>query len=105
MLLNIGRRHGMIVSSAGPPAEAFRDSVDAPPVGWKGTWFKMCYDYPKLMPTCDAPWLKRPVSFSNSNCVKQGQDPNLPDDVRWQPKVNNETRWFRVPYSRWWRSG
>ncbi len=98
---------------AGPAAEAFRDSADTPPIGWKGPRFKMSHDYPKQMPTCEAPWLKRAVSFTNSNpnwndwrgyvqdivdYVKQGQDLNLPDDVGWQTKVNGETRWFHVPW-------
>ena len=30
--------------------------------------------------------------------IKEGQSPDLPDDTGWQPKVNNETRWFHVPW-------
>ena len=65
------------------------------------------------MPVCEAPWLKRQVSFSSSNpnwgewrayvqdivdYVKEGQDPNLPDDIGWQIRINSETRWFHVPW-------
>lgn len=92
---------------------AFRDSTDTPPAGWKGPRFKLSHDYPKQMPVCEAPWLKRQVSFSAVNpnwdewrayvqdivdYVKEGQDPNLPDDVGWRLRVNDETRWFHVPW-------
>jgi hypothetical protein len=106
-------QNSQVVSPATPAAEAFRDSVDTPPLGWKGPRYKMSRDYPKQMPACEAPWLKRPVSFSDSGSgwnewrgyvqdivdyVKQGQDLNLPNDIGWQTKVNNETRWFHVPW-------
>lgn len=98
---------------AGPAAEAFRDNVGTPPVGWKGPRFKLSRNYPKQMPVCTAPWLKRSVSFNDPNpnwdewrayvqdivdYVKQGQDPDLPDNVGWRSEVNNETRWFHVPW-------
>lgn len=93
--------------------EAFRDSADAPPAGWKGPVFKLSHDYPKEMPPCKAPWLQRQVSFSGSETnwnawrayvqdivdyMKDGQDPNLPDETGWQTRINNETRWFHVPW-------
>jgi hypothetical protein len=95
-----------------PSAEAFRDSADTPPPGWKGPRFKLSHDYPKQMPVCAAPWLKRPVSFDSGgnwndwrayvqdivDYVKKGQDPNLGDDTGWQLQVANETRWFHVPW-------
>jgi hypothetical protein len=95
-----------------PSAEAFRDSTDTPPLGWKGPRFKLSHDYPKQMPACAAPWLKRPVSFDSGtnwddwrayvqdivDYVKQGQDPNLGDDTGWELRVKNEVRWFHVPW-------
>jgi hypothetical protein len=65
------------------------------------------------MPGCPAPWLKRPVSFSGSDTnwdawrayvqdvvdyVKEGQNPNLPDETGWQSAINGENRWFHVPW-------
>src|SRR5579871_2299516 len=100
-------------STSGPAAEAFRDSVDTPPLGWKGPRFKLNHDYPRQMPTCDAPWLKRQVSFSDANStwndwrgyvqdivdyVKHGQDQNLPDETGWQTSVNGQALWFHVPW-------
>ncbi len=99
--------------AAGPSVPAFRDSADTPPAGWKGPRFKLSHDYPKQMPVCEAPWLKRQVSFSSSNpnwnewrayvqdivdYVKEGQDPNLPNDIGWQMRINSDTRWFHVPW-------
>jgi len=96
-----------------PSDEAFLDSADTPPPGWKGPRFKLSRDYPKQMPACAAPWLKRKVSFSETGAnwddlrayiqdivdyVKEGQDPNLPDESGWQVRVNQETRWFHVPW-------
>jgi hypothetical protein len=99
--------------AAGPATEAFRDSADTPPLGWKGPRFKMSRDYPKQMPVCPAPWLKRPVSFANPSAnwddwrgyvqdivdyIKEGQNLDLPDDTGWQARINNENRWFHVPW-------
>jgi hypothetical protein len=92
--------------------EAFRDSADTPPPGWTGPRFKMSREYPKKLPVCSAPWLKRQVSFSGTpnwdewrgyvqdivDYVKAGQNPDLPDNLGWQIKVENETRWFHVPW-------
>lgn len=92
---------------------AFRDSVDTPPHDWKGPTFKLSHDYPKARPTCEAPWLKRPVNFNDPNpkwedwkdyvqdiidYVAEGQDPNLPDNVGWKTEVNGQTRWFHIPW-------
>ncbi|MFL6305273.1 MAG: hypothetical protein ACJ72H_17210 [Candidatus Sulfotelmatobacter sp.] len=100
-------------TAPGPAAEAFRDSVDAPPASWKGPRFKLSHAYPRQMPVCAAPWLKRKVSFNDPNpnwddwrgyvqdiidYVKEGQDPNLADDTGWRSQVNGETRWFHVPW-------
>jgi hypothetical protein len=94
--------------------EAFRDSTDTAPPNWSGPTFKLSYDYPKTQPSCDAPWLKRQVSFNNPTAqwspewqayvqdivdyVKEGQDPNLANNPGWQVLVNGETRWFHVPW-------
>jgi hypothetical protein len=65
------------------------------------------------MPACPAPWLKRRVSFTDPNAnwndwrgyvqdivnyIKEGQDPNLPDETGWRTEVGNETRWYHVPW-------
>ena len=57
--------------------------------------------------------MKRPVSFSDAGSswnewrgyvqdivdyVKQGQNPDLPDETGWQTKAGSETRWFHVPW-------
>ncbi|WP_438023581.1 hypothetical protein [Sorangium sp. So ce233] len=95
-------------------ALAFRDAVEAPPATWRGTVFKLSHDYPAQKPTCNAPWLRRNVDFSGNssrwdaawqgyvqdivNYVKEGQEPNLPDDPGWRIQVGAETRWFNVPW-------
>jgi hypothetical protein len=94
-------------------ATAFRDSADTPPPNWRGPRFKLSHDYPRQMPSCPAPWLKRPVSFANPSAdqndwrgyvqdivdyIKEGQDPNLPDETGWQTRVGIETRWYHVPW-------
>lgn len=99
--------------AAGSAAEAFRDSVDAPPAGWKGPHFKLSHTYPQQHPPCEAPWLKRHVSFSEANptwsdwrgyvqdivdYVKRGQDPNLPDETGWRTTVDGRPIWFHVPW-------
>lgn len=100
------------------PAElAFRSAVDAPPPGWTGPVFALSHDYPKETPTCDAPWLKRKVDFNARNpkwpgpggewaayvqdivnYVKEGQDPDLRDEIGWRAEVGGSTRWFHVPW-------
>ncbi len=106
---------GMAQQRPNPPpsADAFRDSVDTPPPNWRGPSFKLSHDYPKQMPACPAPWLKRRVSFTDPaanwndwrgyvqdivDYLKEGQDPNLPDETGWRTKVGNETRWYHVPW-------
>jgi hypothetical protein len=100
-------------SSPSTGATAFRDSADTPSPNWRGPRFKLSHDYPRQMPSCPAPWLKRPVSFTNPSAdwndwrgyvqdivdyIKEGQNPNLPDETGWQTKVGNETRWYHVPW-------
>jgi hypothetical protein len=94
--------------------EAFRDSTDAAPPGWNGPVFKLSREYPRTMPSCEAPWLKRNVSFDEPNpqwspewqayvqdivnYVKEGQNADLPNDPGWKVAVNGQTRWFHVPW-------
>lgn len=96
-----------------PAVEAFRDSVDTAPPGWSGPKFKLSHNYPKRLPVCQAPWLKRMVSFDNPSpkweewkgyvqdivdYVKEGQEANLPDESGWKVDVNGATRWYHVPW-------
>lgn len=111
--LPVSYAQNAIPRPAGPSVEAFRDSADTAPAGWKGPRFKLNHDYPKQMPTCDAPWLKRQVSFSNASAtwsdwkgyvqdivdyVKRGQNQDLPDDTGWQTTINGQSFWFHVPW-------
>lgn len=101
--------------STSPADLAFRDAVDAPPPGWTGPVFKLSHDYPRTRPVCDAPWLKRKVSFQDLNptwnaewkgyvqdivdYVWEGQDPDLPDSVGWRTTLEGKgTRWFHIPW-------
>jgi hypothetical protein len=92
---------------------AFRDSADTPPGDWNGPKFKLSHNYPQQRPQCAAPWLKRSVNFNDPNpkwsdwqgyvqdiinYVKEGQDPNMPDNVGWKTEVNSQTRWFHIPW-------
>jgi hypothetical protein len=101
-------------------ALAFKDSVEAPPAGWSGPVFKLSHDYPRTKPSCEAPWLRRKVSFTASNpqwgdysdpgdnwakyagdlidYVWQGQDPNLPDASGWSSTVGGATWWYHMPW-------
>ena len=123
--MNTARMHLVVLLVAGlalPPAglaqtagaQAFRDSSDSPPAGWTGPVFHMSRNYPSKQPTCEAPWLKRQVSFTNRNpvwdkewqayvqdivkYVREGQDPNLPDNTGWRTRVKGATRWYHVPW-------
>ena len=100
-------------ATVSPAQAAFRTSVDSPPTGWSGPVFQLSRDYPKDKPNCDAPWLNRSVNFQDPNpkwddwapyvqdivtYIKEGQDPNLPDQTGWNTSVNGETRWYHVPW-------
>ena len=101
-------------ANAAVSALAFRDAVSGPPPGWKGPVFKLSRSYPRARPTCDAPWLKRPVSFTDRkqvwsaawagyiqdvvNYVREGQEADLPDEVGFRTDVLGQTRWFHVPW-------
>lgn len=92
----------------------FRDAAIPAPPDWRGPRFKLSRDYPTQKPTCDAPWLKRKVSFSDPDptwspewqayvadiigYVFAGQDPNLPDEIGWRTQVEGQTRWYNVPW-------
>ena len=105
-----------------PHILAFRNTVDIPPRGAKQT-FKLSADYPTSLPedckTCK--WLNMPVSFQTAfppaasgdawtvgkwdqyiasilSYVREGQDPNLRDEIGFQAKVGGRTRWFNVPW-------
>ncbi|HEU4693927.1 MAG TPA: hypothetical protein VFS23_36430 [Vicinamibacterales bacterium] len=101
----------------GPAELAFRDAVDGPPPGWTGPVFALSHNYPTTPPICDSPWLKRKVDFNAAkptwpgannewsdyvqdivNYVKEGQDPDLRDEIGWRADVNGSTRWFHVPW-------
>jgi hypothetical protein len=97
-----------------PAALAFRDSVDEAPPGWSGPKFKLSHGYPSARPTCNAPWLKRKVSFTDRkqvwnagwagyikdivDYVREGQEVDLPDNVGFRSEVAGQTRWFHVPW-------
>jgi hypothetical protein len=108
--------HAQTANAATPakaPSElAFRDHVDEPPPGWTGPVFKLSHDYPRGHVDCPSPWLKRKVDFKNPRWVgswelylndviqyvKQGQEPDLPDNVGWRTEVGGQARWFHVPW-------
>jgi len=102
---------------------AFRDAVEAPPAGWTGPVFRLSHDYPSSIPAqCpECTWLQLGVSFNprfppatSANpwvagkwadyigrilaYVKQGQDPQLSNQVGFRTEVNGRTRWFHVPW-------
>jgi len=95
-------------------AFAFRDAVIEAPPGWQGPRFKLNHDYPKARPSCDAPWLKRAVSFTDPkqtwgaawagyiqdvvDYVRAGQDDNLSDEAGFRTQVAGQARWFHVPW-------
>ena len=79
--------------------------------------FRLSHDYPTGTPVCDSPWLKRKVDFNDPapkwpgannewsgyvedivNYVKQGQDPDLRDEIGWRSEVGGSARWFHVPW-------
>lgn len=98
-------------------ALAFGDAAVPPPPDWKGPVFELSHDYPQAQPTCSSPWLSRDVKFEPGGTweqwapyvqdivdyVKEGQDPNLPDEIGWRATITTgagaqETRWFHVPW-------
>lgn len=106
------------VADSGKTAErAFADAAVPAPADWKGPVFELSHDYPKTMPTCSSPWLQRDVKFEPGGTwdqwapyvqdivdyVKEGQDPNLANEIGWRAKITTaaggeETRWFHVPW-------
>jgi hypothetical protein len=104
---------------------AFRDSVDTHPAA--KPHFRLSHSYPKVIPSnCkECKWLQLQVDFSAHlqekntgssqeqdwqhgpwqeylrlllDYVKEGQDPNLSDQVGFQTTVHGRTRWFNVPW-------
>ncbi|TWB23378.1 hypothetical protein FBZ89_102131 [Nitrospirillum amazonense] len=99
--------------SADPAQLALRDAVNRPPGDWDGHRFALSHQYPATKPTCDAPWLRQEVSFTDPNpsweqwqayiqtivdYVWEDQDPNLPDRLGWKVAVRGKVRWFHVPW-------
>lgn len=108
-------------SESGAAEFAFANSVNAPPPG-AGRTFELSDDYPTTMPgDCDdCGWLSVDVDFANQpvgslprnweddgwadyltailNYVREGQDPNLDNDVGFQIDVGGSTRWYSVPW-------
>lgn len=101
----------------------FRNAVEPPDPGWTRPVFTLSHDYPRRVPAqcaeCD--WLKLAVNFNPQfpprnapnawtdgkwadyiarilAYVKQGQDPQLRNDIGFRTAVNGKTRWFNVPW-------
>jgi hypothetical protein len=116
---------GAITSTKSAPSLAFRDGVDTPPATQRH--FRLSHSYPQKYPgECeDCKWLKLQVDFGPHfpstdgrqakaqdwqqgpwqeylrlllEYVKEGQDPNLVDDVGFRTTVHGRTRWFNVPW-------
>lgn len=101
---------------------AFRNAVVGPPPGWTGQVFHLSHNYPRQEPKpCPkevCTWLAVDVDFSTDlsapppkwdqgwdqymaailQYVKEGQDPELRNEIGWRIKVGGETRWFHVPW-------
>jgi hypothetical protein len=100
---------------------AFQDAAVGAPEGWQGKVFKLSADYPATKPAaCDksvCTWLAIDADFGDGtkapayvegkwadymgailDYVKQGQDPNLANDVGYRTEVGGKTRWFHVPW-------
>jgi hypothetical protein len=102
---------------------AFQNSVTGVPPGWTGPVFELSHDYPQADPgTCPpttCTWLaNQQVDFNVGltdpppmwnevwadylqqilDYVKEGQDPQLRNEIGWQVGVGTETRWFHVPW-------
>ncbi len=104
------------VDSSKTAERAFANTSVPPPPDWKGPVFELSHDYPKERPTCSSPWLQREVKFEAGGTwdqwapyiqdivdyVKEGQDPNLANEIGWRAKIETtggeETRWFHVPW-------
>ncbi|WP_437935050.1 hypothetical protein [Sorangium sp. So ce341] len=113
---------GLASAEAPPTPEqaAFRDAAIDPPEDYRGPRFKLSADYPQTQPAATAensPWLKMKVDFGNGksapdfkrggwadymkvllNYIKEGQDPNLKDEIGFQTTVNGKTRWYHMPW-------
>lgn len=113
-----------VVLAQGSASElAFRNAVEPPPPGWTGPVFELSHDYPTDDPgTCPksvCTWLDLDVDFSVDfdapppdwvkdgwaeyisrilDYVRQGQTPDLDNEVGFRVEVDGETRWFHVPW-------
>lgn len=101
---------------------AFRNAVTDPPPVHTTPIFKLSKNFPATVPDkCpECAWLKIDVNFTPSfdkpsspnwhgqnwdkymdailQYVKEGQDPNLSNEVGYRVEVNHKTRWFNVPW-------
>lgn len=108
--------------AATPHQLAFRNAVVPAPPGWTGPVFHLSHNYPKQEPPpCPkevCKWLGIDVDFSTDlsapppkwdetwsqylaailDYVKEGQDPQLRNEIGWRIKVDQETRWYHVPW-------
>ena len=109
-------------SDAAQPA--FLSAVKGPPQGWTGPAFKLSAAYPETPPppcpkdVCTWLALGGPAQFDGDfstpppawntgvwreysqrvlSYVKEGQDPQLANDVGFKSEVGGKTRWFHVP--------
>ena len=102
---------------------AYRSAVEGPPPGWKGPVFQLSHNYPAQKPgECPrtlCTWLATPIRLNTQNdtvspdwengaykeyireildYVREGQDPNLANEVGFRVQVKGKTRWFHVPW-------
>jgi hypothetical protein len=102
---------------------AFRNAASPPPAGWNGPTFTLSHNYPATDPgKCPknvCTWLDLKVDFNPTFTgagpswkgsvwedylgrilayVKEGQDPQLADNVGFRVEVGGKTRWFHVPW-------
>ncbi|MEK6286936.1 MAG: hypothetical protein AABO57_14450 [Acidobacteriota bacterium] len=100
---------GQSSRATGAAGLAFRNSVDKPPPNWRGPTFKLSHNYPRTKPKCEAPWLKRQVSFTSPNPKWEdweGYVQDIIDYVKqdqvftdgWNVDVKGQTRWYHVPW-------
>lgn len=106
--------------SATAAAPAFANAAVPPPPGYQGPLFQLSHDYPATKPPAcspeQCPWLGIDVDFTKSGpaawksakwseyiasilkYVREGQDPNLSNEVGFRAQVKGQTRWFHVPW-------
>lgn len=99
---------------------AFRDAAVDPPKDYTGPRFKLSADYPQTQPAStpeNSPWLAVKVDFGDGKAapdfkkggwdeymkvlldyIKEGQDPNLKDEIGFQTTIAGKARWFHMPW-------